>query len=96
MEARNLEYSVKNIPIPPKQHYLKSIMEKVESFITILRWKADFFDKKERVVSNMNLGFKSIFTHPQHELLPSFDSDIFDQSISNQLEVTLRKNSLTT
>ena len=71
-------------------------MEKVESFITILRWKADFFDKKERVVSNMDLGFKSNFTPPQHELLPSFESDIFDQSISNQLEVTLRKKSLTT
>ena len=48
MEARNLGYSMKNIPIPPKQRHLKSMMEKVESFITRLRWKAHFFDKKEQ------------------------------------------------
>ena len=45
MEARNLEYSMKNIPIPPKKRYLKSMMEKIESFITRLRWKAHFFDE---------------------------------------------------
>ena len=43
MEARNLGYSMKKILIPPKQRYLKSMMEKVESFITRLRWKAYFF-----------------------------------------------------
>ena len=32
MEARNLGYSMENIPIPPKQRYLKNMMEKVESF----------------------------------------------------------------
>ena len=43
MEVRNVGYSMKNVPIPPKQRYLKSIMEKAESFITRLRWKAHFF-----------------------------------------------------
>ena len=43
MEARNLGYSMKNVPIPPKQRYLKSIMEKGETFIARLRWKAHFF-----------------------------------------------------
>ena len=37
MEARTLGYSMKNVPIPPKQRYLKRIMEKVESFIPRLR-----------------------------------------------------------
>ena len=41
---------MKNTPIPPKQRYLKSMMEKVESFITRLRWKVHFFDKKENSV----------------------------------------------
>ena len=40
MEAKNLGCSLKNIPIPTKQHYLKSMADKVESFITRLRWKA--------------------------------------------------------
>ena len=78
MEARKLGYLMKNIPIPPKQSYLKSMMEKGESFITRLRWKAHFFDKKQHSVSNMNFGFKSNFTPPQHELLSPFESDLYD------------------
>ena len=46
METRNLGYSMKNIPVPPKLRYLKSMIEKVESFITRLRWKAHFLKKR--------------------------------------------------
>ena len=44
---QNLGYSVKNIPIPPKKLYLKFMLDKVESFIKRLRWKAFYFDKKQ-------------------------------------------------
>ena len=54
------------------------MMEKVESFIARLRWKAHFFDKKEHSVYNANFGFKSNFTPPQHELLSLFESDLYD------------------
>ena len=95
MEARNLGYSMKNILIPPKQRYLKSMMEKVESFITILRWKAHFSDKKEHSVNNTNFGFKSNLIPPQHELLSPFESDLYDiiRSINfkPELEMTFRK-----
>ena len=37
---------------------LKSMMEKVGSFITRLRWKAHFFEKEEHSANNMNFGFK--------------------------------------
>ena len=77
-EARNLGYSIKNLPIPPKQRYLKSMMEKFESFIKRLRWKAYFFDKNEHLVNNTNFGLKSRFTPPQHELLSPFESDLYD------------------
>ena len=78
MEARYLGYSMKNIPIPPTQPYLKSMIKKVESFTTRLRWKAQFFDKKEHSVNNTNFGFKPNFTPPQHELLSPFESDLYD------------------
>ena len=78
MEASNSGYSMKNVPIPPKQRYFKIMMKKVESFITRLRWKAHFFDTKEHSVNNMNFGFKSSFTLPQHELLSPFESDLYD------------------
>ena len=52
MEAKNLGSSLKNIPIPTKQHYLKSMIDKVESFIARLRWKVYFFEKPDQRNSN--------------------------------------------
>ena len=40
--------------------------------------ESTFFDKKEHSVNNMNFGFKSTFTPPQHELLSPFESDLYD------------------
>ena len=45
MESKILRYSLKNIPIPSKANYLKSMMDKVGNFIKRIRWKAHFFDK---------------------------------------------------
>ena len=70
-EAKNLGYSLKHIPIPAKQHYLKSRIGKVESFITKLRWKAYFFEKPDQRNSNnsINFGFKPNGKSPQNEKL---------------------------
>ena len=43
-----------------------------------LRWKAHFFGKKEYLVNNLNFGFKSSFTPPQHDLLSPFKSDLYN------------------
>ena len=40
MESKNVGCSLKNIPIPSKASYLKSMMGKVENFIKRIRWKA--------------------------------------------------------
>ena len=45
----NEKHSMKNIPIPPKERYLKSMMEKVERFIARLKWKAHFFLIKRNI-----------------------------------------------
>ena len=37
-------------------------MEKGEGFNRRLRWKAHYFDKKERLITNMKFRFKSYFT----------------------------------
>ena len=74
MEARNLGYSMKNILIPPKQRYLKRMVEKVGKHI--------FIDKNERPINNMNFGFKSYFAPPYHELLSPFESDLYGMIIS--------------
>ena len=48
---------MKNIPIPLKQHYLRSLMERVE---TLFQDKdgEHIFLIKQRPVNNMNFGFK--------------------------------------
>ena len=90
MEANNLGYSLKNIPIPTKQH--KSMTDKVEGFITRLRGKAYFFEKPDQRNSNnsTNFGFKSNVRPPQNESLPLSKMDFMiwcDLSNLNQSEI---------
>ena len=59
MEGANLEYLFKNIPIPTKQHYLKYMINKVESFITRLRWKAYFFEKSDQQNSDNSVNLRN-------------------------------------
>ena len=46
MEQRNFTYSLKNIPLPSKDAYKKKLIEKTESVVKRMRWKALFFDQK--------------------------------------------------
>ena len=52
MESKTIGYSLKNIPIPSKSSYLKSMMDKVENFIKRIRWKAHFFFDKPMIRDN--------------------------------------------
>ena len=47
MEPIRFNYSMKNIPIPSKNAYLKRLIEKVENVIKRMRWKAFFFERNE-------------------------------------------------
>ena len=47
MEKVNFNYSLKNIPIPSNNLYLKTLIDKVSSLIRRMRWKAYFFDNPE-------------------------------------------------
>ena len=101
VEVKNLWYSLKNIiPIPTKQHYLKYMIDKVESFITRLRWKAYFFEKPDQCNSNnsTNFGFESNVTPPQSEKLTPFEDGLYDmvwsikfKSVRNNFQSTLKE-----
>ena len=39
----HFDYTGKNILIPSKTEYVKCLMEKIETFIKRMRWKANFF-----------------------------------------------------
>ena len=79
MEQINFDYSLKNIPIPSKQSYLKCMIEEIESLTRRMRWKAHFFDSNDtenRESPNFNFGFKSDITPSQKEHLNVFENDL--------------------
>ena len=84
------EYSMKNIPIPSRNTYMKKLIEMTESVIKRMRWKAFFFEQnkhKNRTddstndddnAKENNFGFKSRKCPPQNEELNKFESDVYD------------------
>ena len=79
--AKNFGYSLKNIPMPSKSKYLKYMVEKVESFVRRLRWKAYHFCKEYRENGSdhcKNVGFKTVATPPQNEDLNVFENGMYD------------------
>ena len=54
MNCQNFNYSMKNIPIPNNNSYKLLLIEKIESFIKRLRWKALFYIDKNENKSNKN------------------------------------------
>ena len=72
---------MKNIPLPPKNSYLKRLIEKVESVIKRMRWKAFFFDQNsddKEHVTDEKFGFKSRKCPPQNDEMDKFEADLMD------------------
>lgn len=81
MEKTNLNYSIKNIPIANNKHYKMVFLEKIESLVTRMRWKAFYFDEqqnfdvKEKVQMHF-YGLKSKKTAPRINDLEPFETDL--------------------
>ena len=75
----DLGYSHKNIPVPTKDCFLKSLIEKTESFIKRIRWKVFHFENlSENDKPEEKYGFKSSKTPPQNPALNEFENDVYD------------------
>ena len=62
MEKINFNYSLKNTPIPAKPSYQLKLIDKIESVIKRMRWKAFFFlngDNTKNNIEKETFGFKS-------------------------------------
>ena len=68
MEPVNLGYSTKNIPIAKPKEYLKCVIEKTESFLRRVRWKAYHFFHPTEGPSKANFGFLTSNSPPIKEL----------------------------
>ena len=77
MESVNFGYSMKNIPLPSNKEYTKRLIDKTESVIKRMRWKAYFYLHPEKKSDqNENFGFKSRKTPPQVEEMTGFEDDL--------------------
>ena len=77
----NFNYSMKNIPIPSKNAYLKNLIFKLESFIKQILWKVYFFEKPNEVdyaTTVNNFGLKSVLTPPENKHLNVFEEALYD------------------
>ena len=91
MDQRNFGYSMKNIPIAGRNAYMKRMMEKVESVLRRMRWKALFFEKPEAAGPRLNtFGFKSTKAPPPMEHLNAFENDLYD--LVRNIQFTTRRN----
>lgn len=77
-----LGYSLKNIPIPTANAYRKALIEKVESVLKRMRWRAFFFlregkgGESDDLEDARNFGFNSRKCPPQIEELKPFEDDM--------------------
>lgn len=75
----NLGYSLKNIPIHSAKTYRTHLIDKVESVIRRMRWKAHFFLKgtaQDSERGNQHYGFKSRASAPPVLELKAFEADL--------------------
>ena len=80
MEKINFGYSLKNIPIPAKQGYVKSFIDKTGKFLKRIRWKAYFFDNPAdpNTERPQTFGFPSEKTPPPNKDLTAFENEMYN------------------
>ena len=100
MEKTNFGYSLKNIPIPKKEHYMKSLIDKTYKFLRRMRWKAYFFENPSGEKKRENFGFNSEKSPPPVKDLLAFEADMYKlikniqykQHYSNSLQQKMNKD----
>ena len=79
MDKVSWDFSMKNIPIPPKNKYLEKLVEQTSKFVRNARWKALFTLKPEmKPRSKMTYGFKSLASPPIIPELRQFEEKLID------------------
>ena len=79
MEKVNFGYSLKNIPIPKREPYMKSMIDKTHKFLKRMRWRAYFFDNPTTGNHQReNFGFTSEKSPPIVKDTLPFEADMYE------------------
>ena len=79
MQQIKLNYSLKNIGLPTHNTYLRNLIDKTESFVQRIRWKAHFFlhgNESTRTDRNNTYGLKSKRCAPPVKEFKPFEDDL--------------------
>ena len=74
-----LNYSLKNIPIPSQTSYMKRLIEKTESVMRRMRWRAYHYLRgkdEDRLPTEKHFGLHSRKSPPHVEELKAFEEDL--------------------
>ena len=84
MTRFNLGYSLRNIPVPTKNSYLKSLIAQTESFIKRIRWRVFWYEasgnQDEQLTQEVQpnkFGLKSNNSPPPNHALTNFENEIY-------------------
>ena len=87
MEKFNYTLSLKNIPVPTNDYYMKRLMAKTEQFAQRIRWRAHFFlNPNDAYTPKPTYGFPTTKTAPQVKELQNFENDLYD--VVNNIQFT--------
>ena len=79
MNKLNLQYSLKNIPVPSRLQYQKQLVSKVENFLSRLRWKMFFITNPPNNSTHKDTyGIKTNNSCPQMKELKPFEDDLLE------------------
>ena len=77
LEKADIHYSLKNIPVPHVNKYMKSLINECEKFIQRIRWHVFFFLKEKNKPPKLETyGFKTSRNAPQSPQLINFENDL--------------------
>ncbi len=96
MRQFRFDYSLKKIPTPSQDAYLRNLIEKVESVLKRMRWKAHFFLKGDKISDQNNaFGLPSNKTPPTILEIKSFENNVINlienikfQNAENQFQIS--------
>ena len=100
LQKVTLDYSDKNIPLPGKNLYIKTLITKAEAFVKNLRWRVFFFLHPENTPKGKEtFGFPSQNSPPQVAELHEFENGLTNiieniqfRQINNKFQHQMKKD----
>ena len=76
MEEIKFDYSMKNIPLPNRENYLKKMIHEVQLFFQRFRWRFFWVNNDKPTKEKQTYGFKTEKSAPANNEMTHYENDI--------------------